>query len=56
METKNQSVPFYKTREVMDNQNFYERNRTAIWFWGIVSTVTGIGIIPWAIGWYHIIF
>ena len=55
-ESKTEFTPFYKTRERTENLSFYQKNRTAIWFWSIVSAVTGLGIIPWLIGWYHIIF
>jgi len=49
-------TPYYKSREVLGRQNFYERNRTAIWFYGIASVVIGLGIVPWIIGWITIIF
>lgn len=47
---------YYKSRAVRENQNFYERNRTAIWFYTISTSVIGLGIIPWVVGWYTIIF
>jgi len=49
-------TPYCKTRSCLNQLNFYERNRTAIWFYGIASTVIGLGIVPWVIGWITIIF
>lgn len=53
---KTKAEPYYKTRRNIENENFFERNRAAIWFWGIASGVVSIFVIPWVVGWYHIIF
>ena len=39
-----------------DKESFLDKHRPALVFWTIASGIIGFGIIPWLIGWFHIIF
>ena len=37
-------------------ETFYMKHKYAIWFYGAAFITTTLGIVPWLVGWYHIIF
>ncbi len=44
---------FYMQR---DRESFLYRNKMAIVFYTGITAIIGLGLIPWLVGWYHIIF
>jgi len=48
-------MEYYEARRIENPENFYIRNKAAIWFYGAASAIIGLGIVPWIIGWITIL-
>lgn len=47
---------YYNSRKKVSKEGFFEKNKPAFFFWGIVISMFIFFIIPWLVGWYNIIF